>query len=436
MSDKVFNSNISAPGFDVQIRGQGTQGVDSDYRTLDDNPQHTFYGNVVPPNLNEPDNEPPLLDAITPLPGTFPWGLIPWDPSNFYIDIVLTEEIINWDINENWALGGAAGASGAVYISSILPLVGDYTYRLYLSGWFDTEGLFEVTMNPCLDEGAPCFNPDATSLIQDLSGNNFPLTTWDYWIDLTVPKILSVTPPQEQVLYFDVNFNRSIVVEFSEFLGNLGQSESPGVNPDRYTLNYFDDNGNPIASQQPHSVTVENSDGYSYGEYDGTLTVRLHFNAHNAEQATKSLSLVVNDVDQLQDRAGNDLLADTLIYNWQVGAQDTTGPDWTSVDPGPECPTVQQPVEWFDALGDPIIYDGMRWVEVSFNEPINDEDGTGPIYDSANWIIEGVPNSNGNGTQAYEVESVTLVSGGETPVYRALLKTTGTTVVSDPGGEA
>ena len=342
--DNVLNRNLS-PVTREQLRlGNPADAIDSDYRTITDQPQITFNGHIVPPPP-PPDTQPPLIIGVYPNPQSFPFGIV---NAGVFVDVTSDEALVDYDVLSNWVVSGAA-AAGGVSVSNVSPLGSNgisFSYRVTLTGDLQ-EGLLEFTLNPA----------NAATPVRDASGNPVATFTWDYWIDLTRPRITSIQPSTSQTLIFGENFFGAVKVFFSEFIGVEGQDSSPALNSNRYMFHIKNANGATLTSVRPASTELTKNDVYAYGADDGATTVQLTLPTLPTDVVSQMAQIVlqVNDPDKLHDRAGNDLLPDLMEFSWAVQPADTVGPTWTPLDPTDACEYVPPPIE----IDGTTLTDGM-----------------------------------------------------------------------------
>ncbi len=402
--DNVLNRNLS-PVTREQLRlGNPADVLDSDYRTVTDQPQITFNGHIVPPPP-PPDTQPPLIIGVYPIPQSFPFGIV---NSGVFVDVTSDEPLVDYDILSNWVISGAA-AAGDLSVSNVSPLGSNgisFSYRVTLAGTLQ-EGLLEFTLNPS----------DASNPVRDSSGNPVAKFTWDYWIDLTRPRITSIQPDTSQTLIYGVNFFGAVKVFFSEFIGVEGQDSSPALNSNRYMFHIKNSNGATLTSVRPVSTELTKNDVYAYGADDGATTVQLTLPTLSTGVVSQMSEIVlqVNDPDKLQDRAGNDLLPDVMEFSWAVQPADTVGPTWTPIDPTGACEVIPPPIE----IDGTTLTDGMVRMRFRFSEPVVG------VTDPANWIISGAPLDSDSTTQAMRVDEVVEVLGGDQPEYEVRLSILG-----------
>lgn len=405
MSDKVLNRYISPLDAETSRRTTpAPSGVETDFSTATGQPQLTIYGHLVPPLVESPpDVIAPLPLSIVPAPNTFPFNIEDVVASSSFL-ITFDEVVTNHDRLSNWALSGAAAAALSVRVVELVGTVEEdgevtmATYRISLAGSW-TEGALTLTVNPA----------GAATPITDASGNQLARASWNWWIDLTRPRITGISPSTAEPLSIGVPYWQ-ITVTFSEFIGQVGDDPSIALDLNRYEGFYMSD-GSVIGNAVPQFATLVENEGYSFGEDAGKTVVKVGFlppNASFMESANLThFRFRIDGSDSLVDRAGNKLLEDALEYEWSVYEADSEAPTWVMIDPSDLCNTVQPPVE----LG-PGVYDGLTWIDVEFSEEVSSD-----VLDPANWNLTA---TGGAFQDFYEILSIEQRSGN---IYRALVGT-------------
>ena len=405
----VYNSNFGAPTFESLTRGVGKVGVDADYRNdgpdYDDAPQITFYGNVVPPDIDQPDTVSPALELLDPVPDTY-LGLGAGAGSELVFLATFNEQLLNFEILGNWALSGP-GSTGmsmsSVVLSSGPTAEGKWVYGVYASHGSLTEGILTLAINPG--------SANSATTIRDAFGNAVASETFDWFIDLTRPRVDAMTPdPDTQpLLILGNNWGDGSSLVWFDLTWNEYIPNNTADNTARYTMHLKDGGGNTLASAAPITAYPLSSNIPSFSG-DGDMVTRVKFTQPSTSllNQTASVELVLNQVNMILDRAGNDMLAEGTTYVWSV---DTQAPTWTRADP--TCTTVTPPIQL-----SPGVVVGPEFTEVEFDEFFESVDGQGPIYDPANWIIDGMA---ANSPQAVSVASVvrTTSFGASPSRYKA-----------------
>jgi hypothetical protein len=417
----VYNSNFGAPTFESLTRGVGKTGVDADYRNdgpdYNDTPQITFYGNVVPPDIDQPDTISPSLEIIDPTPDTY-LGLGDEGGSHLVFLITFNEQLLNFEMTGNWAVSGA-GAAGMLVDNIVLSTgptsAGKWIYGVYVSHGSFTEGGLTLSINPA--------SADPASTIRDAFENIVATESFNWFIDTTRPAVDAMTPdPDTQPLLIPgVNWgDGSTLVWFdlnwSEYIPNTASE-----NIARYTMRLKDISGNILETLVPLTASTLSSSIPTFSD-DGALVTRVKFTTPSQLSQATVVELEINNTDQILDRAGNDMLAVSTLYSWAVDSQ---APTWSI--PDATCITTTPPMQL-----SPGVVVGPRFIEVEFDESLESVEGQGPIYDPANWIITGMA---ANSPQAVSVSSVvrTTAFGVSPSGYQVNLTSSGNISATEYG---